>query len=168
MPARASSRCKSPDGKNLIMRGSTPGNIVDQQAVDLSDQMATTLIKDAFETLWAGGNRLLQVRGQTPQAGDAWIDVVLDDTPLRQAMISYSWRILGLSIVISLVTATLIFLALQWLLVRPMRNLTQRMVDFRANPEDMSRDDAAARAGATRSGWRSANSCSCRSRSARR
>jgi signal transduction histidine kinase len=131
--------------KNLIMRGSTPGSIVINKKVDLSDQMPITLIKDAFETLWAGGNRLLQVKGQTPQAGDAWIDVVLDDTPLREAMISYSWRILGLSIVISLVTATLIFLALQWLLVRPMRNFTQRMVDFRANPEDMSRDEAAAR-----------------------
>jgi signal transduction histidine kinase len=121
--------------KRLIMRGSSPGNIVINKEVDLSDQMAPTLIGDAFEALWAGGNRLLRVRGQTPQAGDAWIEVVLDDTPLREAMISYSWRILGLSIVISLVTATLIFLALQWLLVRPMR----------ANPEDMSRDDAAAR-----------------------
>jgi signal transduction histidine kinase len=136
---------RTSNGKNLIMRGSTPANIIINKQVDLSDQMAPTLIKDAFETLWFGGNRLLRVRGQTPQAGDAWIDVVLDDTPLREAMISYSWRILGLSIVISLVTATLIFGALQWLLVRPMRNLTQRMVDFRANPEDMSRDDAAAR-----------------------
>jgi signal transduction histidine kinase len=136
---------KTPDGKNLIMRGSTPANIIISKQVDLSDQMPPTLIKDAFATLWSGGGRLLRVRGQTPQAGDAWIDVVLDDTPLRAAMISYSWRILGLSIVISLVTAALIFAALQWLLVRPMRNLTQRMVDFRANPEDMSRDDAAAR-----------------------
>jgi len=136
---------RTTDGKNLIMRGSTPANIIISKQVDLTDQMPTTLIKDAFETLWAGGNRLLRVRGHTPQAGDAWIDVVLDDTPLREAMIAYSWRILGLSIVISLVTATLIFLALQWLLVRPMRRLTQRMVDFRANPEDMSRDDAAAR-----------------------
>jgi signal transduction histidine kinase len=136
---------KTPDGKNLIMRGSTPANIIISKQVDLSDQMPTTLIKDAFATLWSGGGRLLRVRGQTPQAGDAWIDVVLDDTPLREAMISYSWRILGLSIVISLVTAALIFAALQWLLVRPMRNLTQRMVDFRANPEDMSRDESAAR-----------------------
>jgi signal transduction histidine kinase len=133
------------DGKNLIMRGSTPANIIISRQVDLSDQMPTTLIKDAFEQLSSGGGRLLRVRGQTPQAGDAWIDVVLDDTPLHQAMIAYSWRILGLSIVISLVTAALIFAALQWLLVRPMRNMTQRMVDFRANPEDMSRDDAAAR-----------------------
>lgn len=136
---------RSPDGKNLIMRGSTPASIIINREINLSDQMAPTLIKDAFETLWAGGNRLLRVRGQTPQAGNAWIDVVLDEAPLRQAMISYSWRILGLSIVISLVTASLIFAALQWLLIRPMRNLTQRMVDFRANPEDMSRDEAAAR-----------------------
>lgn len=136
---------RTPDGKNLLMRGSTPANIIINRQIDLSDQMVPTLIKDAFETLWVRGDRLLRVRGQTPQAGDAWIDVVLDEAPLRQAMISYSWRILGLSIVISLVTAALIFAALQWLLVRPMRNLTQRMVDFRANPEDMSRDDAAAR-----------------------
>jgi signal transduction histidine kinase len=136
---------RTPDGKNLLMRGSTPANIIIGREIDLSDQMPTTLIKDAFETLWVGGNRLLRVRGQIPQAGDAWLDVVLDEAPLRRAMIAYSWRILGLSIVISLVTAALIFGALQWLLIRPMRNLTQRMVDFRVNPEDMSRDDAAAR-----------------------
>jgi signal transduction histidine kinase len=135
---------RTPDGKNLVLRGSTPPPIIDD-TVDLSDQMLTTLIGDAFETLSVGGNRLLRVKGQIPQAGDAWLDVVLDEAPLRKAMISYSWRILGLSIVISLVTAALIFGALQWLLIRPMRNLTQRMMDFRANPEDMSRDDAAAR-----------------------
>ncbi len=136
---------RNPDGKNLIMRGSTPANIIISREVDLSDRMAPTLIGDAFEQLWTGGGRLLRVRGQIPQAGPAWIDVVLDDTPLHQAMVSYSWRILGVSIVISLVTAALIFGALQWLLIRPMRNFTQRMVDFRANPEDMSRDEAAAR-----------------------
>lgn len=136
---------RTPDGKNLLMRGSTPSSIIIDREFNLSDQMATTLVKDALETLWSGGNRLLRVKGQIPQAGDAWLDVVLDEAPLRKAMIAYSWRILGLSIVISLVTAALIFAALQWLLIRPMRNLTQRMMDFRVNPEDMSRDDAAAR-----------------------
>ncbi|HET6618767.1 MAG TPA: HAMP domain-containing sensor histidine kinase [Dongiaceae bacterium] len=135
---------RTPDGKNLVLRGSTSPPIIDA-TIDLSDQMMTTLIGDAVETLWVGGNRLLRVKGQIPRAGDAWLDVVLDEAPLRQAMISYSWRIIGLSIVISLVTAALIFGALQWLLIRPMRRLTQRMMDFRANPEDMSRDHGAAR-----------------------
>ncbi|HEY3147430.1 MAG TPA: HAMP domain-containing sensor histidine kinase [Dongiaceae bacterium] len=133
------------DGKNLLMQGSTQSGVIVSRQIDLDDQMPTTLIKDALDTLWSGGDRLLRVKGSTPRAGDAWLDVVLDEAPLRQAMISYSWRILGLSIVISLVTAAMIFGALQWLLIRPMRNLTERMMDFRANPEDMSRDDAAAR-----------------------
>lgn len=135
----------TPEGKNLLLRGSMSSSQIVDATIDLSDQMAPTLIKDAFETLVSDSNRLLRVKGQTPRAGDAWLDIVVDEAPLRQAMISYSWRILGLSIVISLVTATLIFLALQWLLIRPMRNLTQRMMDFRANPEDMSRDEAARR-----------------------
>jgi signal transduction histidine kinase len=134
----------SKDGKNLVLRGPTSPTFVDG-TVDLSNQMAMTLIGDAFETLWGSGNRLLRVKGMTPAAGDAWLDVVLDEKPLREAMISYSWRILGLSIVISLITATLIFGALQWLLVRPMRGLTQRMVDFRADPDDLSKDEAALR-----------------------
>ena len=99
---------RTPDGKNLVLRGSTSPPIIDA-TIDLSDQMMTMLIGDAIETLWVGGNRLLRVKGQIPRAGDAWLDVVLDEAPLRQAMISYSWRLLGLSIVISLVTAALIF-----------------------------------------------------------
>ncbi|HWA48672.1 MAG TPA: HAMP domain-containing sensor histidine kinase [Dongiaceae bacterium] len=133
------------EGKNLLLRGSMSSAQIIDATVDLSNQMAPTLIKDAFVTLFDDGNRLLRVKGQTPRAGDAVLDIVLDEAPLRQEMIAYSWRILGLSIVISLVTATLIFLALQWLLIRPMRNLTQRMMEFRANPEDMSRDEAARR-----------------------
>jgi hypothetical protein len=116
---------RTPDGKNLVLRGSTPPPIIDA-SIDLSDQMPTTLIKDAFDTLWSGGHRLLRVKGSMPRAGDAWLDVVLDEAPLRQAMISYSWRILGLSIVISLVTAAMMFGALQWLLIRPMRNIFLR------------------------------------------
>ena len=135
---------RTPDGKNLVMRGSTPPPIIDA-TIDLDDQMPTTLIRDALDTLWSGGDRLLRVKGSTPRAGDAWLDVVLDEAPLRQAMISYSWRILGLSIVISLLTAAMIFGALQWLLIRPMRNLTQRMIDFRAMQDhgatDLDRSD---------------------------
>jgi hypothetical protein len=133
------------DGKNLLMQGSTQSGVIVSRQIDLDDQMPITLIKDAFDTLWSGGDRLLRVKGSTPRAGDAWLDVVLDEAPLRQAMISYSWRILGLSIVISLVTASMIFGALQWLLIRPMRSLTQRMIDFRAMQDhgatDLDRSD---------------------------
>jgi signal transduction histidine kinase len=72
-----------------------------------------------------------------------WIELVLHEGPLRDAMIAFGWRILGLSIVISLITATLVFLALQWLMVLPMRRITENMIAFREEPEDANRVIAA-------------------------
>jgi signal transduction histidine kinase len=59
---------------------------------------------------------------------------------MRLAMYDYSWRILNLSIVISLITAALVFLSLQWLMVRPMRQITTSLISFRGNPGDYSSD----------------------------
>jgi signal transduction histidine kinase len=122
------------DGKNLILRGSTPPLLVDV-TVDLADRGFLPLLEDSFETLWQGRNRVMRVKGYSPRAADVVVDVVFDEWPLRQAMIAYSWRVLGFSIVISLITAALLFGALQWLIIRPMRRLTGGMVAFRQDPE---------------------------------
>ncbi len=125
---------RTAEGKNLVLQGSMSSAAIVDAEIDLRSEMAPALIKGAFETLLSDGNRLLRVKGRTPRAVNAWLDIVVDEAPLRQEMIAYSWRILGLSIVISLVTATLIFLALQWLLSSPMRNLIPRMMDSSAKP----------------------------------
>ena len=124
------------DGKNLIMRGTTPPLLVDV-TVDLSDRGFVQLLEDGVDTLVQPRNRVLRVKGYSPRAADVVVDVVLDEWPLRQAMIAYSWRVLGLSVVISLITAALVFGALQWLIIRPMRRLTGGMVAFRQDPEAM-------------------------------
>ena len=81
-------------------------------------------------------DRVIRVVGQPPQDPNILVDVILDEAPMRAGMYDYAGRILNLSIVISLITAGLVFLALQWLLVRPMRRITQSMVEFRQAPED--------------------------------
>ena len=55
-------------------------------------------------------------------------------------MYEYSWRILNLSVVISVITATLMFVALRWMMVRPLENLTRSLIAFRRAPEDRSSD----------------------------
>lgn len=130
---------RSGDGKNLILRGSTPPLLVDV-TVDLSDRGFVRLFEDGIDTLVQSRNRVLRVKGYSPRAADVVVDVVLDEWPLRQALLAYSWRILGFSIVISLITAALLFAALQWLIIRPMRRLTREMVMFRQAPEDQSGD----------------------------
>ena len=106
---------------------------------DLSDVTAVELIHDGLAALPDRGPRYIRVIGRPPQDSNAVIEVVLNERPLGVALRDFSWRILLLSLVISLVTAGLVFLTLHWLMVRPMRRLTAGMVAFRADPEDASR-----------------------------
>lgn len=82
--------------------------------------------------------RIIMVKG-TPRYAEENVDVVLDEAPLKAEMIDYGLRILGLSIVISVFSAALVYIALYFLMVRPMQRITQNMMEFRENPEDAAR-----------------------------
>lgn len=109
---------------------------------DLGDMGGVRLIADAMAALAQRDNHILRVLDISPRDPHTVVEVILDDDPTRKAMWDYGSRILELSIVISLITAALLYLALQWLLVSPLRRLTASMVAFRADPEDASRDVA--------------------------
>ena len=96
-------------------------------------------IRDAAEAMARDGNRVLRVMGRSAQDPEMTVEIVIDEAPMRDAMFGYTGRILFLSVGISLFTAGLVFLSLQWLMVRPMRNLTAAMTAFRENPEDPAR-----------------------------
>ncbi|MBL8836325.1 MAG: sensor histidine kinase, partial [Alphaproteobacteria bacterium] len=109
---------------------------------ETSDLRMTTvfdLIGDAFRVLASDGRRKLRVIGYSPQQRDVLVATVFDEAPLRAAMIDYSGRVLALSLVISLITAGLIFFALQWAMVRPLRRLSENMTAFSAAPESAER-----------------------------
>ena len=76
---------------------------------------------------------VMRVVGQAPTGGD-FIEIVIDEGPLREAMLRFSRNILLLSLVISAITATLVYLALHYLFVRPMHRITANMMAFRARP----------------------------------
>jgi signal transduction histidine kinase len=80
----------------------------------------------------------MRVVGPAPMGGN-FLEIVIDEMPLRNAMVAFSINILLLSLVISGITAMLVFLALHYLLVRPMGRITRAMIAFRADPENPSR-----------------------------
>jgi len=94
------------------------------------------LIVDAFMTLGNARPRILRVIDWSPKETQVAVEVLLEELPLRMAMIDWAWRILALSLIISFLTATLVYLTLQWLMVRPLRRLTENMIEFRDAPED--------------------------------
>ena len=108
--------------------------------VTLFDPRALGLIVDAFDALFQAGNRIMQVSGPAPMDPAATVIVTLDEYPMRADMYDYSWRILNLSILISVFTAALVFISLRWLMVRPLQRITGSLVAFRKRPEDRSSD----------------------------
>ncbi len=118
----------------LMLMVDKPGEI--DAAFDLRKESFFGLIGDAFMSLWHNENRLLRVVGVSPKDPGTLVDVVLDEAPMRAAMLDYSQRILALSFGIAFFTAALVYLSLHWLMVRPMRRITSSMVSFRAAPED--------------------------------
>ena len=124
------------DGQRLLMVVDDMPPKVDL-SVDLRAGMFVRWIGDAFELLLGDGERAMRVIGHPEGKSDVLIEIVLDEYPLRAGMIAFSARILTLSIAISLFAAVLVYLSLQWLMVRPMRRITASMVAFRADPEGL-------------------------------
>ncbi|MGH6915813.1 MAG: sensor histidine kinase, partial [Geminicoccales bacterium] len=106
---------------------------------DLREGEFFPMIMEAFGTLFSNRGRVLRVMGASPKDPRVQVEVLIDEKPMRDAMIDYSWRILALSIVISLMTATLVYLSLQLLTVKPIRRITESMTAYRNAPEDLSK-----------------------------
>jgi signal transduction histidine kinase len=109
---------------------------------DMRDTPAVAAIIDAFDTLFSHDNDLIRVVGPAPMGGE-FVEIVLEEGPLRVAMLRHSGNILLLSLVISAITATLVYVSLLYLFVRPMRRLTANMTAFREDPENPTRIVAA-------------------------
>ena len=124
--------------RRLLAASDLPSKI--ENDIDMRDVSSWRAIMDAFEVLFlAQPNDVIRVVGPAPMAEGQFIEIILDEAPLRKAMLSFSVNILLLSLVISGVTATLVFFTLHYLLVRPMGRITENMISFRADPENPAR-----------------------------
>ena len=97
------------------------------------------LIWDALSVFVARDGRVIRVIGEPGMGAGDFIEVVLPEAPLRAAMVRYGLNVLGLSVIISMITAALVYFALNGLLVQPMTRITRNMLGFSQSPEDASR-----------------------------
>jgi signal transduction histidine kinase len=102
-------------------------------------QSRMRLIAQALAVFWASNDRVIRVIGETARGGGDFIEVILPERPLKQAMIRYGLNVLGLSIIISIITAALVYFALNSLLVQPITRMTRNILRFSERPEDASR-----------------------------
>jgi signal transduction histidine kinase len=126
-----------PDATRLIVESDMPPSV--EEVEDLRDLGALEAIGDAFATLVRGTPRVMRVLDWSPREAETVVELLVDEPPLRQELRAFAVRILQLSLVISLITAALVYFSLRWLLVRPMREIVAAMTAFRQDPEDASR-----------------------------
>jgi signal transduction histidine kinase len=123
--------------RQLVLRGNNEGMV--DETFDLRPGIYWNTVGDAFKVMFAQKDRLIAVIDKPPAMTGEAIEIALHELPLRDAMLAYALRILGLSVVLSLIVAGLIFAALNRVLVRPMRKLSAAMMKFRDMPEDPTR-----------------------------
>ena len=106
--------------------------------VDLDSLSPLGEMHEALYTLLLGGDRVLRVFGPVG-AGDREFELVMSEAGLRKAMLAYARNVALLSLVLSAITATLVFYAIDRVMIRPMRSITRSMLAFAEAPDDPAR-----------------------------
>jgi signal transduction histidine kinase len=109
------------------------------QEVDIRGMMGLRAITEAFRTLFfASDTDMIRAVGPAPMGGE-FVEIVMEEGPLREAMWGYSRNVLLVSVAISAFSAALVYFSLHYLFVRPLYRITANIMAFRADPEDPAR-----------------------------
>ena len=108
------------------------------RTVDLRESGRMTSIIESFDILFNGAERRIRVIGRSMGEAD-FVEIVIDERPLRYAMLEFARNIAWISLFIAVMTAGLLFLALSWLIIRPVKRLAGNVMAFAGDPEDPNR-----------------------------
>jgi signal transduction histidine kinase len=110
-----------------------------EMSFDLRSGLYYDTIGEALAVMLRKDDHIISVSDFPPNMSGDLIEVAMHEQPMRTAMLHFALNVFGVSIVLSLIVASLIFAALDRLLVRPIRHLSGNMLAFGTMPEDPSR-----------------------------
>jgi signal transduction histidine kinase len=123
--------------RRLIAMSNVPTQV--DFVVDMAEVTPLTSILGSFAILTYRGDGVMRAVAAGQMGHTERVDVVFPVALLQQDMLAFSGRILALSLVISGITAALVYITLRAIFIRPLRRLTRSMEQFAENPEDGSR-----------------------------
>jgi signal transduction histidine kinase len=119
--------------RRLLARDDMPAEV--SRTVDLRATSGWDAIMQAFMVMLNPVKEPIRVIDAGMGRAD-FVEIIIDERPLRRAMLAFSRNILLLSLFISAITASLVYLALHWMIVRPVRRLAGDIAAFEADPEN--------------------------------
>ena len=124
------------DTRSLLTLEAMPDEVAD--IVDLRTDPWPGSIRGAWRTLVRPVQAPIRVVGEG-QNGFELVEILMDEAPLREAMIGFSVRLLLSSLLIAAAAAGLVFVTLQRFIVRPVRQLARNITAFADDPEGADR-----------------------------
>ena len=127
------------EGERILLL-EDPSAPLNQELVVYDYTQATALDRFSFamQTFLAPPGRVLRVLGRPRFESAEFIEIVLDEAPLKAAVARFAERFARVSMLILMAAGALIYMALSAAFVRPMRDLTEAIERFRNRPEDVS------------------------------
>jgi signal transduction histidine kinase len=104
--------------------------------IDLRQQDFLSQLDEPMETLFGGGGRMVLVIDRPHYTSGQLVEILVPDAPLRAILIATLRELLIGGLVTSVMAGAIVYLSLNFLLVRPMQRITRAMERFRANPDD--------------------------------
>lgn len=122
------------EARELMLSSPVPDAVA--ASFDLRDASMFVLMRDALRRMMRPEPEVIRVIGDPVREGGLVIEVTMDTGKLRTAMFEYGRNILFLSVAITASTALLLYLAVQILMVRPIRKVVENMKGYASAPED--------------------------------
>ena len=107
-------------------------------ALDMREAGPIDRVANMFGAFFAPDDRILVVTAKGTEE-DRIIEVLLPQAPMKAELQSYASRIAGLSLFIAFAAATIIYVLLHLLVVRPMQRVTLSVEQFRMDPGSWTR-----------------------------
>ncbi len=120
--------------RELVLASPMPAPV--HATYDLREPSPWVLIRDALARLFDPKDRIIRVIGTPVNKAGLLIEITLHTNDLRKQMLDYGLRVFMLSLVISIITAALLFLAVRRFLVAPISRVVSHITAYKEAPED--------------------------------
>ena len=122
------------DIRQLVLSSPLPRPI--SATFDLRDRNYWTSVRETLHRLLNNEPEIIRVIGEPVRQAGQLIEITMDTAPMRTAMIDFALQLLAVSAAFSVMTALLLNLAAQRLIVRPIRRVIGHMTAYAASPDD--------------------------------
>jgi len=108
------------------------------RSIDLRSLDWLSAINQAVTVLIAPATMPIRVVGEAVGGAD-FVEIVIDEAPLRRAMLKFSANLLLVSLLITALAALGLYVALNSLIIGPIRRLAANVMEFEREPENPQR-----------------------------